>query len=241
MAIALEDKVNVTPPGGDFPYGDIKDNTGSNNGTPVNRNTYGDFHQFFARLLDLAGIVANGLPENGANTFQYITALIGVIISQATTLVNSEAITRAAADTTLQNNINTETSARTTADNLKANKAQGAWSNIALASGWSVAFGLTPQYLIDQFGFVHLRGAMAVNAGSFKAVNAGGLPSMRTNATGVKVVPYAAHGGGAFLGYCQLEVGDDGSMFVNKSPAWSNSAAIDVLVQLDGFSYNQGV
>lgn len=79
MAIALSAKQNVTAPGGDYPYGDIKDNDGTNNGTPVNRAVYADFHQFFARLLDQGGVTANGLPDNSTNTFQYFLALIANI------------------------------------------------------------------------------------------------------------------------------------------------------------------
>lgn len=79
MAIALEDKPNVTGPGGNYPFGDIRDNPGDNTGTPVNREVYADFHQFFAKILDAAGIVANGLLENQAAGFQYFDALIANI------------------------------------------------------------------------------------------------------------------------------------------------------------------
>lgn len=79
MAISLAAKTRTTPPGGAYPYGDIKDDTGSNDGTPVNRQVYADFHQFFAKLLDLAGVVANGLPDNLTNGFQYSVALVALI------------------------------------------------------------------------------------------------------------------------------------------------------------------
>jgi len=81
MAIKLSDKPNVTAPGGAYSYGDIKDNSGSNDGTPVNRLVYADFHQFFERLMALAGVTHNGLPENDTNTYQLMEAL--------TTYINS--------------------------------------------------------------------------------------------------------------------------------------------------------
>ena len=50
MAIKLEDKPNTVAPNADYPYGNIQDNTGSNNGTPVNTLVYSDLHQFFAKM-----------------------------------------------------------------------------------------------------------------------------------------------------------------------------------------------
>lgn len=75
MAIKLENKTNVVAPGGDYPYGRIKDNLGDGTGTPVDEAVYGDFHQFFAKLLAESGVTASGLPENSANGFDYIDAL----------------------------------------------------------------------------------------------------------------------------------------------------------------------
>jgi len=75
MAIALEDKQNVEAPSAAYPQGRIKDNPGDGTGTPVNVPVYGDFHQFFARLLVEAGITPNGVPDNAYDGFQYIDAL----------------------------------------------------------------------------------------------------------------------------------------------------------------------
>jgi len=74
--IPLASKTNVTAPGGAFPYGNIKDNTGINDGTPVNKDVYADFHQFFARLAALSSITPNGLPEDVVNGFQYMEAFL---------------------------------------------------------------------------------------------------------------------------------------------------------------------
>ena len=78
MAIALSAKPNTQTPNAAYPYGNILDDTGANDGTPVNALVYADFHQFFAKLLDNAGITANGLPDNFTNGFEYFDALLGV-------------------------------------------------------------------------------------------------------------------------------------------------------------------
>ncbi len=75
MAIPLKDKENVLPPSPGYPFGDILDDTGANDGTPVNRSVYADFHQFFAKLAFESGIVLNGVPDNESNGFQYFEAL----------------------------------------------------------------------------------------------------------------------------------------------------------------------
>lgn len=89
MARSLANKSNVVAPGGNYPYGRLKDKDGTP-GTPVNEVTYGDFHQFFERMMALAGISANEQPDNSANTFQFIIALKTlmnrVIFSTATTV-----------------------------------------------------------------------------------------------------------------------------------------------------------
>ena len=73
MAIALQDKTNVDAPSVDYPFGKIRD--GEDSGTPVNTEVYGDFHQFFAKLLNEAGITPNGQFDNDDNGFQYVNAL----------------------------------------------------------------------------------------------------------------------------------------------------------------------
>lgn len=83
MAIRLKDKPNTEAPDGKFPFGAIKDDTGSDNGTPIDKEVYDDFHQFFARLMDYAsrdypGFDYNNLPESWYDDFQYIEALMKV-------------------------------------------------------------------------------------------------------------------------------------------------------------------
>jgi|AntRauTorckE5430_2_1112549.scaffolds.fasta_scaffold06304_2 hypothetical protein len=55
--------------------GRIKDNTGAGGGTPVNERVYGDFHQLVAKLMNLAGLDFNNLPENETNGYQFIDSL----------------------------------------------------------------------------------------------------------------------------------------------------------------------
>lgn len=81
MARLLADKKNVQAPDSDFPFGRIKDNDGSNNGTPVDEDVYGDFHQFFEKLMSAAGITANKLPDNDYSGFQLFEALEAVILT----------------------------------------------------------------------------------------------------------------------------------------------------------------
>lgn len=75
MARKLKLKTNVVAPSPTYPFGRIKDDTGANDGTPVNEQVYGDFHQFFEKLLLDGLVTANNLPENTTNGFQYNQAL----------------------------------------------------------------------------------------------------------------------------------------------------------------------
>lgn len=71
----LKNKTNVIAPGGNYPYGRLKDNPGNNTGTPVDENLLGDASQFFERLMAEAGITPNGQPENSSDGFQLVDAL----------------------------------------------------------------------------------------------------------------------------------------------------------------------
>lgn len=77
MAIKLSDKPNVTAPGGDYSYGDIRNRDGLTPGTPGSREVYADFHQFFERMVGQNEDVSfNGNPDNDANGYQLFQALI---------------------------------------------------------------------------------------------------------------------------------------------------------------------
>lgn len=76
MGRIIENFENTVAPDTDYPYGRIKDKEpGVGPGTPVNEQTYGDVHQFFARLMALAGVNANGLPDNEYTGWQFMEAL----------------------------------------------------------------------------------------------------------------------------------------------------------------------
>lgn len=93
MAIKLEDKPQVEAPSSAYPFGNIKDNTGSNNGTPVNKLVYADFHQFFAKMMDESGIAYNNQPENNTDGFQYWLALVEAIKNNCGSYVSISGIT----------------------------------------------------------------------------------------------------------------------------------------------------
>jgi hypothetical protein len=76
MAIKLTDKPDTMAPDSDYPYGDIRDRNGLTPGTPVSREVYADFHQFFERLMDKAGVTHNGLPDNDYSGFQLFESLV---------------------------------------------------------------------------------------------------------------------------------------------------------------------
>jgi hypothetical protein len=76
MAIALASKVNVDNSDANFPYGKIKNDSGIGDGTPISEQVYQDMHQFFAKMLNLATITANGSHDNETNGYQYIDALL---------------------------------------------------------------------------------------------------------------------------------------------------------------------
>lgn len=75
----LKNKTNIIAPGGDYPYGRLKDNPGNNTGTPVDENLLGDASQFFEKIMAESGITPNNLPENSAAGFQLFDALKKVI------------------------------------------------------------------------------------------------------------------------------------------------------------------
>jgi hypothetical protein len=76
MAYAITDKPNTEAPSADYPFGNIKDKTISTSGTPVNKLVYTDIHQFFAKLMDYAGVTPNGLPDNEYSGWQLMEALM---------------------------------------------------------------------------------------------------------------------------------------------------------------------
>lgn len=70
----LQNKVDVTAPGGANDYGQIKDDTGANDGTPIDLDLLTDGAVFLERLIDKSGIIANGLRDDNVNGYQIYEA-----------------------------------------------------------------------------------------------------------------------------------------------------------------------
>jgi hypothetical protein len=76
MAIKLTSKLNTAPVSASYPFGNIKDRVGATPGTAVNTINHADFHQFFEKMMDYAGVIHNGLPDNEINTYQLFDAFL---------------------------------------------------------------------------------------------------------------------------------------------------------------------
>lgn len=79
MAISLVDKTNTDAPDGRYIYGAIRDDDGSNNGTPLDQISHQDFHQYFSRMMAIAGVDYNGYTDDDYNGFQLFEALQEIV------------------------------------------------------------------------------------------------------------------------------------------------------------------
>lgn len=77
MAKRILDLINATAEDSDNLYGDITDDNGSGNGTPMNNASFHDMFVFYQRLMQKGGITPNGLPDNAYNGWQLYQALSG--------------------------------------------------------------------------------------------------------------------------------------------------------------------
>lgn len=82
--IKLEDKVRVLTPDATWIFGNLKDDTGTNDGTALNRLYHSDYANFFEKIFADSGIVANGLLDNEDNGYQLVDALRTVIANNDT-------------------------------------------------------------------------------------------------------------------------------------------------------------
>jgi hypothetical protein len=71
MARAITDLTNIEAPSGNFTKGRVKDNDGTQNGTPNNEKLHGDWTQFFQKLMAEAGITPNGNADDQVNNQLY--------------------------------------------------------------------------------------------------------------------------------------------------------------------------
>lgn len=75
MARSIQDFDGVLEPiDSDYPDGDIKDKSTGGPGTKINRKSNADIQQFFAKLMRMAQITPNSLPDNEYNMFQLVEA-----------------------------------------------------------------------------------------------------------------------------------------------------------------------
>lgn len=117
---------------------------------------------------------------------------------------------------------------------VKANKAQGAWTNIALnGDGYSTRVGMTPQYRIDQFGVVHLRGQIQIDADEPLVAAAGAVPNIPTGLGGLVWFTIPALESGA-LSQTGLAIQTNGTLTL---PAGYAAAHIGDSFYLNGISY----
>jgi hypothetical protein len=120
-----------------------------------------------------------------------------------------------------------------TALNLKADKVQPAWTDIVLNSDWEkYPTGQTPQWRVDQFGKIELRGEVRTKTATASSQFISPAISGRALATNRVVIflkPYTAFGGGGYSGNAAVSLESDGAITIAKSPfpTWSG-ATIDV-------------
>lgn len=83
---ALSSIANTVAPSVDYPNGRIRNKNLAaippEQGTPIIEELYGDMVQFFQKMLQISGLIANGNPDNETNDYQTIQALIGTIIDK---------------------------------------------------------------------------------------------------------------------------------------------------------------
>lgn len=77
----LSNIANTDIPDADYPKGRIRNRNlgGGIPGTPVIEEVYGDIIQFFQKLVDVAGITENDLPDNESNGHQLLEAFVDYI------------------------------------------------------------------------------------------------------------------------------------------------------------------
>jgi len=138
MAYAITDfDGGALPVSATNPFGAILDGT-----TIINSKSINDMEVFFQKMLETSGALPNNTPDNTPNGLQFWTAFLTVYGIEFTAAFLATGT--AASIATLNNEV-----------------ADGAWTNITLATGWS-AGGNVPQYRVDGKGRVYLRGEAVV-------------------------------------------------------------------------------
>lgn len=79
MARQLTSIPYTIAPDAEYPAGRMRNNDPPTVGTPVIEELYGDIIQFFHKLMRLAGVTYNDLPENETQNYQFIEALVAYV------------------------------------------------------------------------------------------------------------------------------------------------------------------
>lgn len=138
---------------------------------------------------------------------------------------------------TLQTNLQNQI---TTLQNSKADKAQPAWIDIVLNSDWEkTVFGQTPQWRVDQFGKIELRGEVRTKTATASSIFISPAIAGRALAANRSVIflkPYTAFGGGGLLGNAAITLESNGSITIGKSPFpnWSGATISVDNLSLEG-------
>lgn len=67
---------NINPSNADYPFGKIRNDEGSGDGTPVVEELYGDIHETITAIVkDSQIVIPNGLPDNASNGYQIFQAM----------------------------------------------------------------------------------------------------------------------------------------------------------------------
>ncbi len=208
MAIDLENKQNVDPATPTFPFGDVKDNTGANDGTPYDRAFMSDYIQFFHKLFAEAGLVYNGLLESDIDGFQFFEAFIANIRATEATITQNGTVELAT-----QGEVDTGTDATryVTPLTLSTNLTALNWISPTFINGW---VDVNMQYAKDSAGFVHFRGiadgSALVNVIAFN-LPVGVRPMVDNNNVAI-----IARDAGSLSPNYSLSVASDGNVRVNS-------------------------
>lgn len=73
------DHTNVDAADSDHPYGIYRDNPGDFTGTPTDKKLFFDWGQFFERIMQKAGLTANGVHDSEYSGFQLFDAYLGAM------------------------------------------------------------------------------------------------------------------------------------------------------------------
>tara|TARA_R110002167_G_scaffold24774_9_gene86688 strand:- start:2291 stop:2893 length:603 start_codon:yes stop_codon:yes gene_type:complete len=71
-------KTNTVPVSAIYPFGNIKNDDGTLNGTPIDSELLADYVQFFEKMFNKSGLVANNTPDNETNGFQLFDSLLSL-------------------------------------------------------------------------------------------------------------------------------------------------------------------